>query len=80
MIIETHVLWGREFTPEEITKLAERKAQLIAEGVTYLRFGIFNGVHIREWQTKELANSFVEYVNAMNPPPLKTEVVIYEED
>jgi hypothetical protein len=80
MIIETHTLWGREFTAEEIVVLEERKAQLIAEGVTYLRSGTFNGVHIREWATEELANRWVEYANAMNPPPLKVEVVTYEED
>ena len=80
MIIETHTLWGREFTAEEIVKLEERKAQLIAEGVIYLRTGKFNGVNIREWQNEEQAKDWVEYVNAMNPPPLKVEIVKYEDE
>jgi len=79
-IIETHTLWGREFTAEEQEQLTARKEKLIAEGVVYLRSGKFNGVNIREWATEELANGWVEFVNAMNPPPLKVEVVTYEED
>jgi hypothetical protein len=80
MIIETHTLWGREFTPEEIVKLEARKARLIEQGVVYGRHGQFNGVDIREWQTEELANDWVEYTNAMDPPPVRVEVVKYEED
>jgi hypothetical protein len=78
MIIETHTLWGREFIAEELVKMEERRAKLIAEGVTFLRFSQFNGVNIREWETEELANSWVEFANAFNPPPLKVEVIVTE--
>jgi hypothetical protein len=80
MIIETHTLWGREFTPEEQERLIARRDKLIAEGVVYLRSGQFNGVNIREHATEELANGWVEFANSMNPPPLRVEVVTYEED
>jgi len=80
MIIETHTLWGREFTAEEIVKLEERKAKLIAEGVVYLRSSRFNGVNIREHATEELANGWVEFANSFDPPPLKVEVVKYEDE
>jgi len=78
MIIETHTLWGREFTAEEMAKMEERKAKLIAEGVTFLRFSQFNGVAVREWETEELANDWVGFANAFNPPPLKVEVIVTE--
>ena len=80
MIIETHTLWGREFTAEEMVKMEERRAKLIAEGVVYLRSGKFNGVAIREWATEELANGWVEFANSFDPPPLKVEVVKYEDE
>ena len=80
MIIETHTLWGREFTAEEMERMAARKARLISEGVIYGRMGQFNGVTIREWATEELANAWVEFANSFSPPPLKVEVVTYEDD
>ena len=80
MIIETHTLWGREFTAEEMVKMEERRAKLIAEGVVYLRSSQFNGVNIREHATEELANGWVEFANSFDPPPLKVEVVKYEDE
>jgi hypothetical protein len=80
MTIETHTTWGREFTPEEIVKLEERKDKKIAEGVIYLRSEKFNGIAIREWQNEEQANDWIEYVTAMNPPPLKVEIVKYGDE
>jgi hypothetical protein len=79
-IIETHTLWGREHTAEEKVKLQERRDQLIAQGIPILRSGTFNGVYIREHATEELANSHIEFSNSFNPPPLKSEVVTYEDE
>ena len=79
-IVETHTLWGRDFTAEEQERLTIRRAKLIAEGVTFLRSGQFNSVNIREHATEELANGWVEFANSFDPPPLKVEVVVYEDE
>ena len=79
-IIETHTLWGRGFTPEEGVKMEIRRAKLIEEGVVYLRYSTFNGVNIREWATEELAQGWVEFANAFDPPPLKVEIITFDED
>ena len=79
-IFETHTFWGREFTAEETVKLQEKRDQLIAQGIPILRSGRFNGVYIREHATEELANGYLEFQNSFDPPPLKVEVVTYEDD
>jgi hypothetical protein len=76
MIIETHTEWGREFTPEEITRMEDRRAKLLSEGVTYLNHVRYNGIAIREWENEQLANDWVAFVNTFDPPPLKVEIVL----
>jgi hypothetical protein len=78
MIIETHTEWGREFTPEEMTLMEARKTKLLAEGVTFHPAFKMGAVLIREWDTLELANGWVEFANSLNPPPVTVEVVVTE--
>jgi hypothetical protein len=78
MTIETHTTWGREFTPAEIEQLEIRRAKLIAEGVVLHPTKKGGETLVREWDTIELANDWVEFANSFNPPPVKVEVVVTE--
>ena len=79
MTIETHTEWGRDFTPDEMVLLSDRKAKLIAEGVVYGPMIVLGNVQIREWATEELANDWIAFANSLNPPPLKAELVITDD-
>jgi hypothetical protein len=76
MTIETHTTWGREFTPEELVLFDKRKAKLLSEGVVLHPIMGNSENLIREWDTIELANGWVEFANSLNPPPVKVEIVI----
>ena len=78
MKFETYTDWGRAMTPEEMEKMDARRAKLLAEGVTYHAHTDRGTTRIREWDTEELANDWVEFANSMDPPPVEIKIVITE--
>ena len=78
MRIKTHTTWGRALTPEESTIIEARTAKLLSEGVAVHSATSDNGTWIRDWDTIELANGWVEFANSLNPPPVKVEVIVTE--
>jgi hypothetical protein len=79
MTIKVYTTWGRELTPEEATIMEARRNKLLSEGVVlHHPFIVAEGILVREWDTMELANGWVEFANSMNPPPVKVEVVVTE--
>lgn len=65
----TVVTWGRDRTPDEITKLNAKSDMFVAMGLTDGKPSS-DGIDVRRsWTTRETAQMWIDYVNTFTPAP-----------